>query len=246
MWRFIYSATLTLLLSMSPVIAKDVRVLAFGDSNTWGWKAVGNGFPATRHQDEERWAGVLEAALDGATVVVDGLVGRRTDLDGNADLGLLEADDFNGARDLPEAIARHMPVDLVVIMLGTNDLQSGVDRTPADVAKSAFGLANLVTGSDKPVYSAYPAPKVLVVAPPPMRDTTATPLSGLFQSGVAPSRQLGAAFSAEATRTGIPFFDAGSVTGTDGIDGVHLTKGNHAALGNALAPVIRPLIGIED
>ena len=242
MWRQFCAATMLFISFQTASFADDSRILVFGDSNSWGWKAIPEGFPTTRHNDQTRWAGILDQNLQNAHIVVDGLVGRRTDIDGNGDLGLLAADDFNGAKDLPDAIARHMPLDLVIIMLGTNDLQSGINRTPEEVAKSAFALADLVTKSDKPVYSSYPAPSVLIVSPPPMSNTTKTPLSGLFQTGVAPSHDLGAAFAEEAKRTGTPFFDAGQATGTDGIDGIHLTADNHKSLGNALAPVVKKLL----
>ncbi len=192
--RLFFLTTLFLCSSLAagPLGAEEAkRVLAFGDSNTWGWKAVSTGFPATRHDDDVRWAGVLDAALPDAKVIVDGLVGRRTDIDGRNEIELVEAEDFNGAKALPEAIARHVPLDLVVIMLGTNDLQAGVGRTPTEIAASAFALARLVERSGNPVFTAYEAPKVLVVAPPPMASTLATPLSGLFEEGVAPSKKLG-------------------------------------------------------
>lgn len=242
MKRWLLMMSAVCMVATAAAQAEPARILVFGDSNSWGWQATPDGFPAVRHADDVRWAGVLDAALSDAIVVVDGLIGRRTDLAGQGDIALVAANDFNGASALPEAIARHMPLDLVVIMLGTNDLQVGVGRSPDEVAAAAFGLAALVQGSDNPVFSAYAAPEVLIVAPPPLSDTTATPLSGLFQEGVAASAKLGGAFAAEAERSGIPFFDAGAVTATDGVDGIHLTAANHAALGTALAPVIQQLL----
>ena len=239
----VYAAVIAALLLAAPLAkAEGAHVLAFGDSNTWGWKPTADGFPAERFDDATRWAGVLDAALPEATVVVDGQVGRLTNLDGRSAVGLVDADDFNGAKDLPEAIARHMPLDLVVIMLGTNDLQAGVDRTPDEIAVAAFELAELVAGSAQPVFTAYPAPQALVVAPPPMSDASATGLADLFQQGVAASAMLGAAFADEAERTGVPFFDAGTVTATDSVDGVHLTANNHRALGDGLAAAVRDLL----
>lgn len=242
-WKIAATIVSTVLLFTPASHAADkARVLVFGDSNTWGWKPVAEGFPAKRHDDALRYGGILDQTLPNVDVVVDGLVGRRTDLDNRDKIALVEASDFNGAKALPDVIARQMPLDLVVIMLGTNDLQSGVGRTPAEVASSAFRLAKLVEGSEKPVFTAYPAPKVLVVAPPPMGDTSKTSLSGLFQAGEEPSKQLGEAFASEAKKTGIAFFDAGTVTSTDGIDGIHLTAENHKALGEALAPVVKELL----
>lgn len=232
-------------LAFSPLASAqdEKRVLAFGDSNTWGWSPVaGDGFPAERHGSEKRWAGVLDRALSDVTVVVDGLVGRRSDLDADYGDKLLVASDFNGANALPDSIARHAPVDLVVIMLGTNDLQAGVERPPEDVAKAVFGLAELASQSSRLAFTAYPAPRVLIVAPPALGDTSRTGLGGLFQAGEEPSRRLGATFAAEAERTGVAFFDASTVIATDGVDGIHLTAQSHETLGKALAPVVESLL----
>jgi lysophospholipase L1-like esterase len=220
------------------------RILAFGDSNTWGWDPVPEGYPAGRHGDAERWAGVLEAALgEGATVVVDGLVGRTTDLPGDR-VGALAPVDFDGRQALAQAVARSMPLDLVLVMLGTNDLQTGRERSPAEVARAAFAMAAEVRSMDRPAFTRYPAPRVMVIAPPPMGDTSTTPLGRLFSAGEQPSRAFGAAFATEAARTGIPFVDAGALVRTDGVDGIHLTAEAHARLGRALvAPVTAVLDG---
>ena len=226
--------------------AEKSRILVFGDSNTWGWSPIAKGFPATRFSDETRWAGILDAALPEAKVIVDGMVGRRSDIDSGADNGLVSKEDFNGAKALPASIARNMPLDLVIIMLGTNDLQAGTERTPTNVAKAVFKMAEQVTQSNHPIFTAYNAPKILIVGPAALGDTSKTPLSGLFQVAEEPSKQLGMAFKAEATRTGIAFFDASSVTNTDGIDGIHFNTKNHERLGSSIAPAVRTILLNDD
>ncbi|MES0884414.1 GDSL-type esterase/lipase family protein [Roseibium sp. SCP14] len=232
----------SLLTASASYAADSARVLVFGDSNTWGWNPIEEGFPAGRHADDVRYGGVLDKALPNAKVVVDGFVGRRTNIDGRGEIGLVDASDFNGAKALPDSIARNMPLDLVVVMLGVNDLQDGVGRSPEEVAKAAFELAGIVQGSEKPVFTKYPAPKVLIVAPPALDDTSATPLSGLFKAGEEPSRQLGGLFAAEAERTSVPFFDASQIVTSVGVDGIHMTAENHKALGEALAPVVNEML----
>ncbi|WP_461534911.1 GDSL-type esterase/lipase family protein [Spongorhabdus nitratireducens] len=242
MKRVLTAVIAAFLLTGTALAASPKRVLVFGDSNSWGWKPTEQGFPAERYGDAERWAGVLDLALPGVTVEVDGLVGRRSNIDGSNAVGFVEKDDFNGAKALPEAIARNMPLDLVIIMLGTNDLQTGTERPVEDVAAAVFRMADRARQADKPVYSAYPAPQVLVISPAVLGDTSRTPLSGLFQAGEQPSRMLPAAFAREATRHDIPFFNAAAVTATDGIDGIHFNKDNHKVLGMAMAPVVASIL----
>ncbi|MGB1239097.1 MAG: GDSL-type esterase/lipase family protein, partial [Pseudomonadales bacterium] len=218
----------------------------FGDSNTWGWQPIAAGFPTARYDDNTRWAGVLNNALENTTVIVDGMVGRRSNIDGNSAVGAIEAQDFNGAKALPESIARNMPLDLVVIMLGTNDLQNGTERAPAQVAEAVFDMAQQVVNSHQPLYSNYTAPKVLVVSPAVVEDTAATPLNGLFEAAQGPSAALAKAFASQAKSRNTPYFDAAKVVKVTGVDGIHLDRENHARLGTALAPVVSELLSEGD
>lgn len=176
------------ILVTTTALADNNRILTYGDSNTWGWSPIAKGFPAKRQTDDVRWSGILEKALgNNSKVIVDGLVGRTTNLANGSDVGRVTSADFNGQLSLPESIARNAPLDLVIIMLGTNDLQTGKDRSPEAIAKAAFDLGKLAQSIAQPTFSAYDAPKVLVIAPPAYGDTSKTPLAGLFATGEKPS-----------------------------------------------------------
>jgi lysophospholipase L1-like esterase len=98
------------------------RIMVYGDSNTWGYIPVESGL-TTRYPENVRWPGVLRAALGpGYEVIDEGLSARTTDL---PDLTLphISGAGLDGSAYLPAAIATHLPLDLVVIMLGTNDLK---------------------------------------------------------------------------------------------------------------------------
>ncbi len=237
---------ITLIFSIAFVIvpslsaAESLRVLAYGDSNTWGWVPTAEGYPTVRYSDRQRWSGVLETALGkSATVVNNGLVGRTTDLNALNAVGAVAGADFNGQRNLAEAVASSMPLDWVVIMLGTNDLQVSHQRKPVDIAKVAFNMAEQIRTMSMPLYSKYPAPKVLIVAPPAFGDTSKTPLSGLFSVGEKPSEELGKAFNKiSKDHKQVMWLDAGKVIKTDGVDGIHLTAKAHEQLGKAIGAVL--------
>ena len=214
----------------------DYRVLAFGDSNTWGWKPMGSGL---RFADKDRWTGVLEKHLGtGYTVISNGLVARRTDIDG-LDTHLVAGSFLNGANTLPPAIVRNAPLDLVILFLGTNDLQAGAERSADEIAEAVAGLVKLGKSSRRLLYSAYESPEIWVVVPAPLGDLTASPLKGLFAVGRAESAKLSASFAAVAKRDGFRLFDCSAIC-IDGIgaDGVHLNQSSHAALGKAIADQI--------
>ncbi|MGV3573809.1 MAG: hypothetical protein ACO1O4_01595 [Devosia sp.] len=179
---------------------------------------------------------------DEVTVVVDG-VSRTTDLDQpGLEFTSLAPSDFNGAAHLVGAMAREMPVDVVVMMLGSKDLSAGFKRSAKDIANAALELAETASQSHG-VSTVYEAPKVLLVAPPPLGEVSLPAMVDLFAGGREKSTQFGAAFEAVTAANGIAFYDAAEAVGeTDGADGIHLTAEEHLALGTAIAEQVRALL----
>lgn len=198
---------------------------------TWGADPT----TGLRHSREFRWPEVMQAQLGGAAEVIsEGLGGRTTcyeDYTGPSSR--------NGAAALEVALASHMPLDLVIIMLGTNDLKPSHGGC-AEVAVSGMRrLAQIVaTFPYKPVTA---QPKLLIVAPPPC---CAGPLG--YPTGarrIEESERLAPLFENLASEVGAAFFDAGAVSRASPQDGVHLDAENTAAIGRALAPVVAILLG---
>lgn len=219
------------------------KVLVYGDSNTWGWIGVEEAFPSTRYADDERWAGVMAAELgEEYDVAVDGLTVRATNLDDAMDWNAIKADMFNGAKTLPAAIAREMPVDLLIIALGTNDLKADTNRSAEDIAAAIIEVAQVAQGCAGGVAYHYDAPQVLVVSPAPVNDMPHPDFAAMFEGGKAKSEALGAALKSAADSAGIASFDAGAVTGNAaGVDGLHMSQDQHAQLGRAIADKVRSL-----
>lgn len=220
------------------------RVLVFGDSNSWGWIASPQAFPVQRLDDAQRWPGVLGQALNGqATVQVDALSGRTVDVDYPEAMAGFPGPLFNGSRSLAEALAREAPVDLLVLMLGTNDLRADLGRSPQDIAQGLAGLVRQAAQFGSGVLTTYAAPRVLLVVPPPLGDVSATPMGAFFAGMQAKSRALAPAVRQLAQDSPVAVFDAADATGPiAGVDGVHLTAEQHQRLGHALAPVLRQML----
>ena len=219
------------------------RVLVFGDSNTWGWIPVERGIPTTRYGAGQRWPGVAQAALgDGYAIIEEGLSGRTTDLpDPDPTVQELTGAGLDGSAYLPAAVASHLPLDLVVIMLGTNDLKAKFDRSPEAIAAGVRGLVERVRRIDRGAWTTYPAPPVLVIAPPPLVQTERFP-AALLAGGIDKSRALAGHFEKAAAASGAAFLDAGAVTSADGVDGIHLSESAHRKIGLAVAAKIRMLL----
>ncbi len=150
-------------------------VLCYGDSLTWGYDPV----ERSRHALADRWSSVLAATLGAdVAVIADGLNGRTTAFDDfTADC------DRNGVRTLPTALHTHAPLDLVILMLGSNDMKPMLAGTAIAAAKGMRRLGAL--GQNHSWTQAYQAPPVLVVAPPPL-GPTAPPVYAVRSPARAP------------------------------------------------------------
>jgi lysophospholipase L1-like esterase len=211
-------------------------VLCYGDSLTWGYDASGPG----RHAFEDRWPSVLQGELGaGVHVIAEGLNGRTTAFDDH-----LAGADRNGARMLPTILGTHIPLDLIIIMLGANDMKPWIHGNPLAAKQGMARLVGIVRGHDYTMN--YPAPDILLVAPPAVSRTANAEFKEMFSGGDSASKKLAPLYAALADELGCGFFDAGTVATTTPLDGVHLDAENTRKIGHALAPVVRVMLELRD
>ncbi len=225
-----------------------MRIMVYGDSNTFGWTSNEKGV-VTRFPIPLTWPAVLGRTVGPETeVVIEGLGGRTTDVDrpfGTAGAGWIEGVSMNGVDYLPAALASHMPLDLVVIMLGTNDMLANLNRSAADIAIGMAKLAKIVLEARWQRKTPYPAPRVLMVSPPKV-NLTVEPERTDYAGSKEKSEVLAVLARPMVEALGGDFFDAASVVPyAEGPDQMHLTLDNHQALGEALGRHIRTLFGLN-
>jgi lysophospholipase L1-like esterase len=210
-------------------------ILAYGDSLTWGMNAQ----TLRRHAHEDLWPSVLEQRLGGAARVINaGLGGRTTMFDDHA-----VSADRNGARILPTVLATFDPIDLVILMLGTNDLKTFINGTAVGAAQGMKRLVEIVRSF--PYEGNPPPPQVLIVAPPAVEALGPTAAFPLLSPRSSEGANLATAYAIVATSTGASFFDSAPIASArGGGDGVHLDAANTRAIGEGLAPVVAGLLGI--
>ncbi|WGF89015.1 SGNH/GDSL hydrolase family protein [Marinivivus vitaminiproducens] len=202
-------------------------VLCYGDSNTHGTKPLTRPDVLERFDEPDRWPGVLRALLGREwTVIEEGLPARTTVHDDP-----IEGRHKNGLTTLRACLESHVPIDAIVLMLGTNDLKARFGLTPADIAG---GLAVLldeirVTG----LVSTLGQPRLLVMAPVPIEETGF--LGDIFKGGAAKSRELARLYREVATAYGASFLDAGQHATVSPIDGIHYEADEHRRLGKAVS-----------
>ncbi|MBI2803668.1 MAG: SGNH/GDSL hydrolase family protein [Planctomycetes bacterium] len=197
-------------------------ILCYGDSNTWGY-IPGSG---QRYPRDVRWPGVLQNHLGGEFhVVEEGLNARTTVSDDPIRGGAIK----NGLTYLKPCLDSHAPLDLVILMLGTNDLKHRFGFSAYDIACNVATLIGVI----------QPTP-VLLLAPPHVGPLTA--LADLFAGAPEKSRQLAAHCQAFAQQMGCRFFDVANVVQSSPIDGVHWAPEQHAALGKRMAALVQEIL----
>ena len=166
-------------------------VLCYGDSLTWGYDAASLG----RHELKDRWPSVLQMALgDKVQVIAEGLNGRTTAFDDN-----VAGADRNGARILPTVLTTHSPIDVIVVMLGANDMKPWIHGSPVAAKQGVERLIDIVRGHDYPLGE---PPRILIVAPPAVSRTENAEYREMFKGGPEASKHLAPLYAALADERG--------------------------------------------
>ncbi len=209
------------------------RILCFGDSNTWCYDAESDG----RFGDEIRWTNQLHNLLgDAYTVIEEGLGGRTTVFDDP----LLEG--LNGLSSLVTVFRSQMPIDMAIIMLGTNDCK---ERFSVNAQNSADGLKRLLVKAMDLDEVWVDRPRILVVAPIIMQN-------GLYDTGwiademgsgcVEKSQRLPALQKVVADDLGLPFMDCNLFVTPNQIDFMHFDKESNQRFAESLAEKVVEIV----
>lgn len=209
-------------------------ILCFGDSNTYGAVPTLTRGGGHRFAPDRRWPGVMRRQLgSGWEVIEEGHPSRTTVRDDP-----IEGSHKNGLKALPILLESHMPIDLVILMLGTNDLKHRFASTASDIADSIEILVRTIQRSEAGPAGAEPA--LIVVAPAPMQEVDR--FADMFLGGARKSLQLAGFIRDVAKRTGAGFVDAGTLVESSSVDGIHLDSDAHRILGLELARVVHSLM----
>ena len=199
------------------------NILCFGDSNTWGYSPDG----VTRYSSSVRWPFVMQSKLDADfKVIEEGHCGRTTIYDDP------EVPDRNGIKSFPKILEANAPLDLVIIMLGTNDLKNCYSASAVDIAKSIEKLTHVVSKHNS---LQNHMPEILVIAPPPLVDADKSQFKPTYTNGIKESLKMGNTITEYFKDTNINTFDAGHYIKSSIRDVIHLEPSEHIKLGELIA-----------
>ena len=207
-------------------------VLCIGDSNTYGLNPETNG----RFPREKRWTGILQKLLgDDYYIIEEGYNGRTTAFNDASD------ETRSAITMIPFIMQTHSPVDLVIIMLGTNDTQTQYSVSPK---VSAFALKNVVErirrwcrgkGCSEPAF--------LLVSPIMIGDKIEDSMHWEKDySSKLKVEELPKEYRKVATMLNCSFFEAASVA-EPGSDCLHMSEESHNRFANAMAKIIPNILG---
>ncbi len=181
-----------------------------------------------------RWPGIMASALGRDwTVLEEGHPGRTSVYDDP-----VEGVHKNGMRILPALLETHRPIDLVIVMLGTNDLKARYGLPASDIALGLERLVSEISRSDTGPDER--PPRVLLVSAVPIIETGF--LGEMFAGGAQKSRALPGYLESVARRNNTAFLDLASVASVDPVDGIHLDEVAHRAIGEAIAGAVAELM----
>lgn len=206
------------------------RILCFGDSNTWGHD------PVDCSRLERRWTVILRERLTQYTVEDDGQCGRA------ARTFAPEMADTNGIEAFREKYVNGIETyDLIIIMLGTNDVLNNVNSTPEEIAETLreyiaeYRRKHMMDNS-----------KFLIVSPILLRDNLLShPIfSELYSSGsIEKSKRFEPCLSEMARQEGVYFMNAADFANASEIDGIHMDSVEHEKLAAAMENKIQEILG---
>jgi|LSQX01.1.fsa_nt_gb lysophospholipase L1-like esterase len=207
-------------------------ILCYGDSNTWGCIPEHKG----RYDFDKRWTGVMqkelgpsyhiyENALNGRTTVFEDPIEERR----------------NGRDNFETLLEIHSPLDLIILMLGTNDCKDRHNQTPWDIA---WGVDLLVTLIEKSACGREgKTPQILIAAPIHLNNRWGETLHGTIFSdkAIEKSTQLSAPYQKVAQLHSCHFFDASTIAEAQG-DGIHMYEEDLKKLGLAFAKEVKSIL----
>lgn len=207
------------------------RILCYGDSNTYGHD------PKDCSRLDGRWTKQLAKILGSDyEIIEEGLCGRTTVFDDHFEYGL------NGKAMLEPVIKTHRPLDLIILMLGTNDMQLQHGMTAMRISHGVESLIKLM--KNPMLYNGDKVPQILVVSPPLIDISIENSFFSEIYGGkraVDISKSLAPHIEAVAKLHNTHFIDAAKYAKPSPLDGIHMDSDNHKKLAEAFADKIKEI-----
>lgn len=207
-----------------------MRILCIGDSNTWGYN------PENGWRHEKRWTKVLGELMPENEIVEEGMNGRT----------LLSVDPFMhercGIAGLKMLLMSHKPLDLVIVMLGTNELKTSFECSAKYVAQGIEEFIKVI--EDETLWDRFSVPKLLVVSPVLIREeliVNGDVFGGYDEKSVRESQRMAVSIEAVCKKYDVAFMNAADFAVASLVDNIHMDEENHGKLALAINRKLREM-----
>ena len=202
------------------------NILCFGDSNTWGYDPA----TQTRFSKDIRWTGVLQQLLGSKyNVIEEGLNGRTTNVNEKQDHGLGYFRPFRSAMDLLSVlIETNSPLDIIIVMLGTNDLKTNFNQSSEMIAKNMRLVCESIIDNDY-----FQSKSIILVSPTHINEESPNLLDSFIGTTQA-SQSFSNSYRKISDDLDLYFLDASESVKTNKIDGLHWDAMQHSDFANSL------------
>lgn len=211
----------------------EIRILCYGDSNTWGYISGSN---HERYGNSERWTRVLADLLGNKFEIIEEGLNSRTLISNDTRPG---KEGKNGYEYLLPCLDTHDPVDIVILMLGTNELKYTFNKTAKEIGNLLEEyFVKTILGRKSQFKDSYP--KLLIVTPPMVNEEVEYCKTGdKYKGATQKSKELNEIYKNIAKKYNCYFLSNDELE--TGADGVHLTKDSHRRLAESLNTKIRDI-----
>lgn len=205
---------------------EKIKILCYGDSNTWGYIS---GSDHQRYGKSERWTGILSNLLGDKFEIIEEGLNSRTLISNDTRPG---KEGKNGYEYLIPCLDTHDPIDLVVLMLGTNELKATYNKSANEIGEIFESyFVKVILNRKSQMYNRYP--QLLIVVPPVVNENAQYCQNNNKYLGASlKSEKLSNIYKEIAEKNNCYFLDNDGLE--TGIDGVHLTKESHKKLAENL------------
>lgn len=201
---------------------EQIRILCYGDSNTWGYIS---GSDHQRYGNDERWTKILSKSLGDKFEIIEEGLNSRTLISNDTRPG---KEGKNGYEYLVPCLDTHDPIDLVILMLGTNELKATYNKSAKEIGEmlEEYFIKTILNRKSQ-LKDSYP--KLLIVVPPEVTENQEyCKANNKYLGASEKSKELNNIYKDIAEKYNCYFLSNQGLE--TGIDGVHLTKESHKEL----------------
>lgn len=203
------------------------RILCYGDSNTWGYIP---GTDHNRYSKQDRWTGALSEMLGESYEIIEEGLNSRTLISNDTRSG---REGRNGYQYLIPCLDSHDPIDLVIIMLGSNEMKTNYYRSPREIG-NMFEEYFVKTILNRKSQCRDTYPKLLIIAPPLILKENPN-----YIGAIQKSERLNDIYEDIAIRNDCLFLSNEDLEA--GEDGIHLTRDSHRILASKLCKIVQSI-----